>query len=161
MNIQKASKVFLGLLLFFLIFVLNCMSPCWSHCKYFLLFCTLSFHFIYDFCCCAKAFEFNWVPFVYFCLYFHYWRRLIQKKDCCYSCQSVLPMFSSRSFMVSGLIFRFLIHFEFILYYLLYMMLECSNYYIPLHVANPVFPAPLIKETIFSPLYIIASFVVD
>ena len=28
---------------------------------------------------------------------------------------SVLPMFSSKSFMVSGLIFRSLIHFEFIL----------------------------------------------
>ena len=27
--------------------------------------------------------------------------------------ESVLPMFSSRSFMVSGLTFRFLIHFEF------------------------------------------------
>ena len=32
-------------------------------------------------------------------------------------CQSVLPMFSSRSFMVSGLTFRSLIHFEFIFVY--------------------------------------------
>ena len=30
---------------------------------------------------------------------------------------SVLPMFSSKSFMVSGLTFRFLIHFEFIFVY--------------------------------------------
>ena len=31
--------------------------------------------------------------------------------------ESVLPMFSSRSFMVSGLTFRSLIHFEFIFVY--------------------------------------------
>ena len=33
--------------------------------------------------------------------------------SCCDLCQSVLPMFSSKSFMVSGLTFRPLIHFEF------------------------------------------------
>ena len=31
--------------------------------------------------------------------------------------KNVLPMFSSRSFMVSGFTFRFLIHFEFIFVY--------------------------------------------
>ena len=31
--------------------------------------------------------------------------------------ESVLPMFSSRNFIVSGLIFRSLIHFEFIFVY--------------------------------------------
>ena len=31
--------------------------------------------------------------------------------------ESVLPMFSSRSFIVSGLMFRSLIHFEFIFVY--------------------------------------------
>ena len=30
--------------------------------------------------------------------------------------ESVLPMFSSRSFIVSGLMFRSLIHFEFIIF---------------------------------------------
>ena len=39
---------------------------------------------------------------------------------CCNLCQSVMPMFSSRGFIVSSLTFRSLIHFEFILY----MMLE-------------------------------------
>ena len=33
---------------------------------------------------------------------------------CCDLCQSVLPMFSSKSFMVSSLIFMSLVHFEFI-----------------------------------------------
>ena len=28
-------------------------------CKYFLPFCGLPFHFVYDFLCCAKAFELN------------------------------------------------------------------------------------------------------
>ena len=37
--------------------------------------------------------------------------------SCCDLCQSVLPMFSSRSFIVSGLTFRSLIHFEFIFLY--------------------------------------------
>ena len=34
--------------------------------------------------------------------------------SCCDLCQGVLPMFSSRSFIVSGLTFRSLVHFEFI-----------------------------------------------
>ena len=37
--------------------------------------------------------------------------------SCCDLCQSVLHMFSSRSFIVSGLTFRSLIHFEFIFVY--------------------------------------------
>ena len=39
--------------------------------------------------------------------------------------KSVLPMFSSKSFIVSGLTFRFLIHFEFIF---VYGVRECSNF---------------------------------
>ena len=45
--------------------------------------------------------------------------------------ESVLPMFSSKSFIVSGLIFRSLIHLEFIF---VYGVRECSNF-ILLHVA--------------------------
>ena len=52
--------------------------------------------------------------------------------------KSVLPMFSSRSFIVSSLTFQSLIHFEFIF---VYGARECSNF-IFLQVA-PVFPAPL------------------
>ena len=51
--------------------------------------------------------------------------------------KSVLPMFSSKSFIVSGLTVRSLIHFEFIF---VYGVRECSNF-ILLH---PVFPAPLL-----------------
>ena len=49
----------------------------------------------------------------------------------CFMSESVLPMFSSKSFIVSDLAFRSLIHFEFIF---VYGVRECSKF-IPLHVA--------------------------
>ena len=45
--------------------------------------------------------------------------------SCCDLCQSVLPMFSSKSFIVSGLAFRSLIHFEITF---MYGVRECSNF---------------------------------
>ena len=33
----------------------------------------------YGFPCCAKAFKFHWVPFVYFCFYFHFSRRWVKR----------------------------------------------------------------------------------
>ena len=48
---------------------------------------------------------------------------------------SVLPMFSSKSFIVSHLAFRSLIHFEFIF---VYGVRKCSNFII-LHVARQLF----------------------
>ena len=60
--------------------------------------------------------------------------------------------------MVSCLIFRSLNHFEFIF---VNGLRECSNC-INLHVAScPAFPVPLVEETVFSPLYILTSFVID
>ena len=65
---------------------------------------------------------------------------------------SVLPMFSFKSFIVSGVIFRSLIHFEFIFVYGVkkFHSFTCSC---------PVFPASFIEEAVFAPLYILASFV--
>ena len=68
---------------------------------------------------------------------------------------NVLPMFSSRSFMVSCLTFTSLSHFEFIF---TYGMRECSNV-IDLHVAVQFSLMLLAEEIVFSPLYILASFV--
>ena len=62
-----------------------------------------------------KLFKFNRVPLVYFWFYFHYSRRWV--RGSCFMSSSVLPMFSSKSFIVSGLIFRSLTHFEFIFVY--------------------------------------------
>ena len=69
---------------------------------------------------------------------------------------SVLPMFSSRSFIVSCLTFRFLIHLGLFLCMVLESVLV-SFFYKWL----TSFPAPLVKEIVFSPLYILAYFVED
>ena len=68
---------------------------------------------------------------------------------------SVLPMFSSKSFIASGLTFRSLIHFEFIF---VYGVRKCSNF-IFFTCSCPVFPAPFIEETVFAPFVYSASFV--
>ena len=49
----------------------------------------------------------------YFCFYFRYFsRRCIQKNIAVIMSKSVLLIFSSRSFILCGLMFRSLIHFE-------------------------------------------------
>ena len=64
-------------------------------------------------------------------------------------------MFYFRSFIVSGLTFRSLIHSEFIF---MHGIRKCSS---SLTGCWPVFPAPLVKEIVFSPLYILVSLVKD
>ena len=59
--------------------------------------------------------------------------------------KSVLPMFSSKSFIVSGLTFRSLIHFEFIFEY---DVRECSNF-ILLHVVVQFSQHHLLKRLSF------------
>ena len=68
---------------------------------------------------------------------------------------SVLPIFSSKSFIISGLTFSSK-WFEFI-----FVCGVRKYYFILLHIAMQVLPGPLTEETIFSPLYILASFVKD
>ena len=77
------SHFLIGLFVFL---VLSYMSCCifWKLilCQLFhlLLFSPIlrvSFHLAYSFLCCAKAFKFNQVPFVYFDFYFHYSRRWV------------------------------------------------------------------------------------
>ena len=68
-----------------------------------------------------------------------------------------MSMFSSRSFIVSGLTFRSLIHFEFIF---VYVVRKCSSF-ILLQVVDQFSQHHLLKEIVFSPLYILASFVKD
>ena len=46
-------------------------------CYYFLPFWRLSFHLTYTYLCCAKAFKFSLVLFIYFCFYFHYSGRWV------------------------------------------------------------------------------------
>ena len=69
--------------------------------------------------------------------------------------ESVLPMFSSRSFIVSGLMFRSLIHFEFIF---VYGVRKCSSF-ILLQMVDQFSQHHLLKR--LSLVYILASFVKD
>ena len=71
--------------------------------------------------------------------------------------ESVLPKFSSRSFIVSGLTFRSLIHFQFIF---VYGVIKCSSF-ILLQVVDQFSQHHLLKRFSFLPLYILASFVKD
>ena len=83
------------------------------------------------------------VPSVYFYFCFHYSRRQVKNILLWFMSESVLLMFSSKSFIVSSLRFRSLIHFEFSF---VYDVREGSNF-------HPVFPAPLIEETVYSIVY--------
>ena len=67
-------------------------------------------------------------------------------------------MFSSDSFIVFSLKFRSLVHFKFTF---VYSIRECSNSFFYMYNNCPVFPVPHIEEAVFSPLYILASFVID
>ena len=60
-------------------------------------------------------------------------------------------MFSYKSFIVSGLTFKSLIHFEFVF---VYGVRKSSNFIL---CSCAVFPAPFIEEAVFPPLYILAS----
>ena len=68
---------------------------------------------------------------------------------------SVLPVFSSKSFILSGLTFKSLIHFEFIF---VYGVRKCSNF-ILLHVAVQFSQHHVLERLFLPPLYIVASFV--
>ena len=69
--------------------------------------------------------------------------------------ESVLPMFSSRSFIFSGLTFRSLIHFEFIF---VYGVRKCSSF-ILLQVVDQISQHHLLKRLSLIHCIILASFV--
>ena len=62
--------------------------------------------------------------------------------------ESDLPMFFFKSFIVSGLTFRYLIHFNFIF---VYGTIKFSDF-ILLQMCDQ-FQAPVVEYTVFSPLY--------
>ena len=79
-------------------------------------FSRFSFHFVNGLLCCQNLLLFNVVPFVYFL--FPLTEDICQKKILLREMlESLLPMFTSRSFMVLGLTFKHLIYFGFILIY--------------------------------------------
>ena len=66
--------------------------------------------------------------------------------------ESILPMFSFKSFTVSGLALRSLSHFTWYQTISYFHFLTCNH---------PVFPAPFIKDTVFAIFCSHASFVID
>ena len=85
----------------------------------------LLFHLAYNFLCGAKPFKLNQVPLVYFCFYFHFSSRsVIEDLALIYVIKCSAYVFS-KCFIVSGLTFRSLIHFEFIF---VYVVRKCSNF---------------------------------
>ena len=66
-------------------------------------------------------------------------------------------MFPSKSFIVSVPTFRSLIHFEFVF---VYGVRKCSSF-ILLHMVDQFSQHHLLKEIVFNPLYILASFIKD
>ena len=70
--------------------------------------------------------------------------------------ERVLPMFSSKSFIVYGLTFRSLIHFEFIF---VYGVRKCSSFILSWLIDQ--FPQHHLLKRFCSPLYILASFLRD
>ena len=92
------------------------------------------------------------VPFVYFCFFFPLaWEDRFPldalKKFLRLMSKSLLPMFYSRSFIVLGLTFKSLIHFEFIFAHGLKKM----DYFHSLIHSCPVFPTPFTEEAVFHP----------
>ena len=86
------------------------------------------------------AFNFNWVPFVYF----YYSGRWV-KKDLAMMYVIECFKFSSKSFILAHLTFRFLIHFEFIF---MHGVRECFSF-ILLHVAVQFSQHHLLKRLSF------------
>jgi len=85
----RSSSHFLSeLIVLILLSIMSCLYIFWSwlipylshHLQIFLPICELSFRFVDSFLCCAKAFEFELVPFVYFCFYFNYSGRWIRNR---------------------------------------------------------------------------------
>ena len=81
-------------------------------CKYLFPFSKLPFNLDDVFLYCAKAIHFDLVLYVFACGFFAFEVRSI--KTIRPASRKLLPLFSSRDFLVSGLIFKSLIHFELI-----------------------------------------------
>ena len=77
-------------------------------CKYFLPSCRLPFNFVNGFLCCAEAFQFDVIPFIYFCFLLPVILVLYPHKMTAKTNVKELFLYvSPRGFMVSHLIFVF------------------------------------------------------
>ena len=133
-------------------------SHCKCHCilcKYFLPFCRLFFHLFVAFFVMQKTYIRPHLFLLLFSFALGYWsKKIFISVIYVWGC---LPVFCSRSFMVSCLILSFLDHFEFIF---VYGVMACYNF-INLHVAAQFSQNNLLKRLSFFPLCCLASFIID
>ena len=109
----------------------------------FLTSCKLSCNLIYGFLCCAKAYKFDWIPFV--CLVFLFPLETdLRKTFIQYMSENVLPMNSSRRYMVLCLMFKSLSYFDCILVHGvrmcfniidLHATVQVSQYHLPIRLS--------------------------
>ena len=110
--------------------------------KYIFPYSWLPFQCADVFFSCAEAFELNEVPFVYSILYIPALGDILMKILRHRISEIFMPMFLSRTIMVSQLIFKSFIHLEFILVY----GIGWGSSFIFLHVAVQVSPNYLLKS---------------
>ena len=96
-------------------------------CKHFLPVCRISFCLVYGLLCCAKAYKFDYVPFIFFFLCLLHWETGLRKHSCDL-CQKMLFLCS---LLQCHLIFKSFSYFEFTF---VYDVRVCSNF-IDLYVA--------------------------
>ena len=85
--------------------------------KYVFPYSWFSFHFNAVFFSCSDAFYFDEVPFIYSFLYVPCFRGHISEDVAAWNVRDFPDYVSSRTFMVSLLIFKSIIHLEFIFVY--------------------------------------------
>ena len=118
------------------------------------IICRWPFHFI-GFPSLCENFYFDVVSFVYFYFCFLWLRIYIQKMLLKLISRSKLPMFSCRSFMISDITSTSLICFGFCI------CCEKIVYFDSFQSSCPIFSIVFIVEAVLSPLYILASLVIN
>ena len=87
----------------------------WVDCKNFFPFCQSLVHSNDEFFYCTKTLNFNQIPFVYLGFCCHCFQCFSHEVLAYAMSWMILPMFSSRIFMVLGFMLKSLIHLELIL----------------------------------------------
>jgi len=137
----------------FYLFLLGRHGVVWVICVFWILTCCWSHQLqIFSPIPWVGFFVFSVTLFVYFCFYFFCLRRLPQENIATTYVKKCSAFVSSRSFMVSSLLFKSLKHFVFIV---VYGVKECSKlivWQIGVRFSQdscPVFPGPLLKRLSF------------
>ena len=123
-------------------------------CKHFIAFHRLPFHFVDSFLCCIKVFLVWCSPSCLFLPLLSLFLVLNAESHNQDRCQDAYCLWFLLVFMISGLIFKSLICFDFYVQYKVVVQFHSFVY------GCPVFPTLITEHTVLSPLYIFCSFVI-